>query len=226
MTSTSTRSAQIAEARRIDTAIAAKWNEYYTALRPIDALQKEAAEAKKTIKRRSSYGRNFEGSPDHQYYLGKIEKAELTIANLFAAAEPIAEAARQMDRDLYTGWQRFYLVEHIHSSQWCSSFRPTTRVGWLPDVSGLTEAEAVAAHGAILCTICFPSAPVEYTSGPKLDPSLCTGSGQYHDTEHLTGRENAYSSPSGYCPDCGRWNTVTKTGLMRKHKVDDTRRHW
>lgn len=223
---TTTRTAEIAEARRIDTAIAAKWGEYHAAIQPVDALRREAADAKKAIKRRSSYGRGFEGSPDHQYYLGKIEQADAKVAELFAAAEPIAEAARTMDRDLYTGWQRFYLVEHIHSSQHCSSFRLTTRIGWLPDVSGLTEAEAVAAHGAILCTICFPSAPVEFTSGQKLDPSLCTGSGKYHSTEHLTGRENAYSAPSGYCPDCGRWNTVTTTGSMRKHKVDETRRHW
>ena len=40
-----------------------------------------------------------------------------------------------------------------------------TRFAWLPELSGLTERDAVEAHGAILCTVCFPSAPVEWTGG-------------------------------------------------------------
>ena len=42
---------------------------------------------------------------------------------------------------------------------------PTTSFSWLPTLSGLSEADAVEAHGAILCTVCFPSAPVEWTGG-------------------------------------------------------------
>src|SRR6185369_10664798 len=54
---------------------------------------------------------------------------------------------------------------HIHSSMRCSTCRFDTEFGWLPTLSGLTEAEAVAAHGAILCTVCYPTAPVEWTGG-------------------------------------------------------------
>lgn len=64
-------------------------------------------------------------------------------------------------------WNRFFLVPggHIHSSQGCFTLRPTTQIGWLPQLSGLTEADAVAAHGTVLCSHCFPSAPVEWTVG-------------------------------------------------------------
>ena len=69
----------------------------------------------------------------------------------------------------YYGWSRFFIVRnhggHIHSSLACSTCRPTTEFGWTPELSGLDEAHAVAAYGAILCTVCFPSAPVEFTSG-------------------------------------------------------------
>jgi len=79
-------------------------------------------------------------------------------------------AKRDQLEDLYTGWSRFFLVTssaggHIHSSMRCSTCRFDTEFGWLPTLSGLTEAEAVAAHGAILCTVCYPTAPVEWTGG-------------------------------------------------------------
>jgi len=66
-------------------------------------------------------------------------------------------------------WSRFFLVQnnngHIHSSMSCSTCYFDTQFGWLPELSGLTEADAVEAHGAILCSVCFPSAPVEWTNG-------------------------------------------------------------
>ena len=39
------------------------------------------------------------------------------------------------------------------------------RYGWLPKLSGMTEAEAVEEHGPALCSVCFPSAPVEWQGG-------------------------------------------------------------
>lgn len=72
----------------------------------------------------------------------------------------------------YTGWSRFFLVTsssgHVHSSMSCSSCRHTTRYGWLPELSGKSEGEAVDELGPTLCTFCFPSAPVEWTEGKKL----------------------------------------------------------
>lgn len=66
-------------------------------------------------------------------------------------------------------WSRFFLVNnvggHIHSSTGCSTCRYDTSFSWLPELSGLTEADAVEAYGSILCSVCFPSAPVEWTNG-------------------------------------------------------------
>jgi len=128
--------------------------------------------------------------------------------------------ARAADDALYEGWQRFWLVEHIHGDRHCSSFRPTTRLGWLPDISGLTEAEAVETYGPNLCTKCFPTAPVEWTLGIALEPGICPGSGQPNDTTRPTGREQYHYSPTGTCSVCGEaiGLTARHSGKIRKHK--------
>lgn len=124
------------------------------------------------------------------------------------------------DREHYKGWQRFFLVQdgHIHASTGCHSLRPTTRIGWLPKLSGETEAEAVAEHGAMLCTFCFPTAPVEWTDGRKADDHLyCAGGGTW-DYPRETARLGYYTGNYGVCTHCGEKITVTSTGKMRKHK--------
>jgi hypothetical protein len=74
----------------------------------------------------------------------------------------------------YTGWSRVFLVTssagHIHRSMHCATCFPSTGYGWLPELSGLTEAEAVEAHGPALCSVCFSSAPIEDT-GHKITAS-------------------------------------------------------
>jgi hypothetical protein len=89
--------------------------------------------------------------------------------NAAVLAYRASQAAIEAQEALYTGWSRFFLVlnpdGHIHSSRSCSTCVWTTRFGWLPDVSGLTEVEAVAAHGKRLCTVCFPSAPTDWCEG-------------------------------------------------------------
>lgn len=92
--------------------------------------------------------------------------------NEFVAARADYEAAVATDKALqaqYTGWNRFFLVQnnngHIHRTMSCSTCFVDTSFAWLPTVSGLTEAEAVAEHGEILCSVCFPSAPVTWTNG-------------------------------------------------------------
>lgn len=227
MNITTDREAAIAHAREVDTKVAAMYDVYYELSKKFAEAEARKDSADKSAEAYRSYG-------DSAWNLAQADKAEarsaaaaIQMAELADQAHAAKGAAFDFDQANYGGWQRFFLVEHIHRSMHCSSFRATTRIGWLPELSGLVEAEAVAAKGAILCTICFPTAPVEFTNGfNHPDPDACPGSGQYHSTEHLTGREHAYSSPSGYCPECGRWNTVTKSGAMRKHKVDETRRHW
>lgn len=113
------------------------------------------------------------------------------------------------------GWTRFFLVPggHIHSSTTCSTCYPTTWLGWLPALSGLTEADAVATHGPLLCSVCFPDAPVEWTIRNK--PAGCAGSGSIpvEGTARRTGH-TTYAE----CSECGTRQIVTGAGVLRKHK--------
>ncbi len=89
---------------------------------------------------------------------------------LRADRHDVLTRASELDR-IYAahGWSRFFLVRntngHIHSSLRCKTCYETTIFGWLPALSGLTEADAVEAYGGILCSVCYPSAPVEWTDG-------------------------------------------------------------
>ena len=179
------RTAEIAHARDCDTKISAAWSAYFDL----------ASEAHGYIKEANRYAKRSRAP-----YIADL------VAGLHARAEALQSEienrrvrAQELNDSLYTGWSRFFLVQHIHSNQYCSSFRPTTRVGWLPEVSGLTEAEAVAEYGAILCTICFPSAPVEWTQG-KQDDS-CPGSGKSIDWS-LEHRVGFYSGNWATCSVC------------------------
>lgn len=136
------------------------------------------------------------------------------------AAAAAAKAANDHDRANYQGWGRFFLVPdgHIHRSTGCSSLRPTTRIGWLPELSGETEAEAVAAHGAMLCTKCFPSAPTEWTMGKAVPADQCAGSGTW-DYPRETARKGYCSGNYGVCSHCNEKITISSTGKMRKHKA-------
>jgi len=116
-------------------------------------------------------------------------------------------------------WSRFFVVRggHIHydiSYRRCSR-TPTTSHGWTPELSGATEAEAVAQLGPLLCTVCFPSAPVEWTIGHE-KPARCAGSGlaPKKDTVRRVGMR-AY----GECTGCGESSTLNpSTYAVRAHK--------
>ena len=129
------------------------------------------------------------------------------------------------------GWSRFFIVRasngHIHSSMGCSTCnkngRPTN-FGWLPDLSGLNEKDAVDAHGAILCTVCFPSAPVEWTNHyeeqeKKKAAEKCSGSGKSYDPS-LPNRTGYYSGNWATCPECSKKVTLTSTMKLRSHKPE------
>jgi hypothetical protein len=85
-----------------------------------------------------------------------------------AVVDRIRDEINELNR-LYTGWSRFFLVTsspgHVHSSMHCSSCRPTTTYGWLPELSGKDEATAVGELGPTLCSVCFTSAPTEHVGG-------------------------------------------------------------
>jgi hypothetical protein len=85
-------------------------------------------------------------------------------------ARLLAEAAPLEQEFAARWWSRFFLVTssdgHIHSSMSCSSCRPTTTYGWLPNMSGMTQEQAMDALDEMgpgrsaLCSVCFPDAPV------------------------------------------------------------------
>ena len=146
----------------------------------------------------------------------KVAEHSRSLASYQAA---VAESARlssaiEEQNKLYTGWSRFFLVTqangHIHNSMGCSTCYPTTQFSWLPTLSGLTEADAVAEHGPRLCSVCFPSAPVEWTLGVALAKAYCDGSGSFAATNRRYAK----------CPNCGKAVAVTpRSGSLRKHKA-------
>lgn len=202
------RTAEIAKAREVDTEVARLFDLYHEINDQIRIQKKYIADAKKTAK---SY---YYQSEARQAEIAKrIARYEEKIAELQPEADKRKAAADKFNADNYEGWSRFFHVVHIHSNMHCSSFRPTTRIGWLPNVSGLTEAEAVAEHGATLCTICFPSAPTELTTA-KVDETICTGKTFDRSQPHETRRMSKW----GTCTECGTRQTLTPTLAVRKHK--------
>jgi hypothetical protein len=146
------------------------------------------------------------------------DRAEERLAAIDAARAKIdaIEAAEGPLQDEYwaSPWSRFFLVigagGHIHRDMGCSTCHPTTAFGWLPQLSGLTEADAVDDQGTRLCSVCFPSAPVEWTLGlaKQEDPNKCPGSGAPAD---LSGR---YAT----CPVCGSYVSASSSrGTTPRH---------
>ncbi len=202
-----TRTAAIAHAREVDTRIAQAYDAYHEANDELKSLVKSVKRTEKDVANYWGLSSNLENlKAKLQANIAKREELKLRVAALHTQA-------RELDAREYEGWPRFFLVQHIHSSNHCSSFRATTRVGWLPDVSGLTEAEAVAQHGAALCTICFPSAPTELTTKP-VDPTVCAGEA---DPEKPS-RRGYYTGNWATCAECGAQPTLTASGKLRKHK--------
>lgn len=135
--------------------------------------------------------------------------------------------AAYMEEDgAYEGWSRFYMVPggHIHASMHCRTCNrgaSMTVFEWLPELSGLSEADAVAEHGTVLCSACFPSAPVEWTVGRRSsEEDVCPGSGTY-DVVPGSERRGFYSGNGGVCQHCGEWvgQASRENTAMRKHRV-------
>lgn len=155
---------------------------------------------------------------------GDIDRAHENIAQARAELAAI-DADIDFCDDVWRAngcWARFFLVPggHIHRSMDCSTCnngREPTAFGWLPDLSGLTESDAVAAHGALLCTVCYPSAPAEWTNGLDLAAAAkkaaeCPGSRTFVATAKWNAR---YAT----CPQCGTSQSRTSTGKLRAHKA-------
>lgn len=135
-----------------------------------------------------------------------------------------AEELLEGEYEARGGWSRFFLVVssegHVHSSMHCSTCTNRTQFRWMPDQSGLTMDEAIAAwdkrgSAEILCTVCFPNAPVARTEFQVPD-TQCPGSLTFH-YDRATARLGYYSGNHATCNDCGQVITVTKSNKLRKH---------
>jgi hypothetical protein len=145
-------------------------------------------------------------------YLAKYDEA------IDAMQDNRMESARLDDEYQRRPWNRYILVTggHIHSGTRCvgGTIRPSTQLGWRPELSGKSVADAVAELGPLLCTHCFPSAPVEWTVG-EAKPERCAGSGR-REAQGTYRRQGM--SGYGKCQECGTYQTVTQRGAIRAHK--------
>lgn len=114
------------------------------------------------------------------------------------------------------GWSRFFTAGHIHAGMDCHTCNRgmvPTRFTWNPELSGTTEAEALAALGAAghtMCTVCFPNAPV---LPAPVDPRACPG------TRDTTVEARWYGRTRyGRCADCGENAPITLSGALRRHR--------
>lgn len=154
--------------------------------------------------------------------LDSASKALAALAD--ATAQLAATETRIVEQDEVWAangyWSRYFLVDanngHVHYdvSGWRCNRRMATAHSWHPSLSGLTEADAVAELGPRLCTVCFPSAPVEWTVGERR-PARCAGSGKVGKagTESRTGMRH-YAD----CPECGVRGQLTPSYRVRAHK--------
>lgn len=105
-----------------------------------------------------------------------IEKELASLTTYNADAVALRQEMKPLD-DLWAEhrWSRFFLATsnngHVHRSMDCPTCNregKPTEFAWQPQMSGKTEAEAVAEYGMIMCTVCFPTAPADPAF--KLEP--------------------------------------------------------
>jgi len=87
---------------------------------------------------------------------------------------PAALAAVKPYREEYLRrgtWPRIFWCAanggHAHRSLNCRTLHVTTRMVWLPELSGTDETQLVEQAGEAACTVCYPSAPVDVLARPS-----------------------------------------------------------
>ncbi|MFF7198276.1 hypothetical protein ACFZAM_31775 [Streptomyces sp. NPDC008079] len=162
-----------------------------------------------------------EEAPDRR---GAISTALERLDTLREQTRFLDEGARTiLDREwtVRGGWPRFFLVQdgHIHIGRQCHTLRMTTQLFWRPELSGLTEEDAVKQEGPFLCTFCYPSAPTDW----KLDPAdarrkpECSGS-RTNAEPLMTPTQKQRGHGYVTCPECGKTDVrITSTWRLRSH---------
>ncbi len=173
-----------------------------------------------------------------EYFLsdGGRAKVEKLIPSQQAARDEIAELSKQVadlegEFDRRGGWTRFHKLcstdgARIHHTRWCSGLHRSNLndLGWHPELSGKSEAEAVALLGPVLCSKCFPSAPADWRRNPadlkQADPNACTGENG-SPVEGSVTRQSNWSGVRHYgqCPKCLEVKLLKGGNKLPKHKV-------
>lgn len=145
-----------------------------------------------------------------------------------AEVESLQQKIDKKDR-AYSGWARYFRVPggRIHSNVNCRtcnhSWEHPTEFEWLTDLSGKTEEDAVKEYGAVLCTVCYPDAPMEWTDyfdklAAEKKKVQCPGSGTW-DYDLETARLGHATGNYGVCEVCGQKVSITSTGKLRAHRT-------
>lgn len=149
----------------------------------------------------------------------------VTLDGVDDALVRVVEARVPLDARYEAGpWTRYFWVQgnggHGHRSEDCSTCnkgRNETRFGWHPELSGKTDADAIAVFKDRLCSVCFPDAPVAHKDALK--PGQCKGSRQ----APVDGTMRRFGpSRTGYgrcpvCPDGTDLRVLTAGGVLKAH---------
>jgi hypothetical protein len=206
---------------QVDTAISEIYTRYYKECDVIEKFDRWIEDYEKGLAKKAlTPGRGPYSDWSEERLNDLLDQRDVHRAN---ASAIMAESFPLQAEYRRRRWTRFFLVQnnggHIHKDMDCSTCnngKRATRFGWLPEFSGQTEAEAVAKHGAILCTVCYPSAPAEWTD--RRDDSVCPGSGKYFNSSLPHRGPHFYSGNWATCETCGTTQTMVKSGKIRKHK--------
>lgn len=141
-----------------DTKLADLYGKLFQEERSADSVRDSIRKAESGVARYAYLVRDV---PVYKAQLADVQKR---IADLEAEIAPLDAIYREHM------WSRFIVCEHVHSSTACHTLRPTSRVYWLPQLSGSNQAEIVDQLGEAACTVCFPDAPVHKPNTIELDP--------------------------------------------------------
>lgn len=182
---------------QIDTALAALWALWYRADSPIEALQ---VEVKRLEARKADPAR-----------IARV-RAEVVAAEDKAAKVMTSMTPYENEYVRRGGWTRYFLVDnkggHIHNGRSCSTCRVTTQYRWLVEYAARPADEMYADEefGAMVCTTCYPDAPVAAKA-----PAAPVKTGQCDGTPAEGQGARLYKK-------CGKCAHVGSARAWRKHK--------
>lgn len=105
--------------------------------------------------------------------VAKVRELHAQVTAIMAEGDPHRAEFKARD-----GWTRAWIVTnnngHVHNTKRCATCNNgeyATNFEFLPQVSGQDELEIVKQAGERACTVCYPTAPVEYRTGAcSLEP--------------------------------------------------------